>query len=1103
MIDEESDDRQMTDRQTDESKKDDKNEAVVNFYEEKHIDILFYHSNNNNKDGHTALIDARKLLKKKRSQKNSILCRVCFQFIKSSQFCLHATTCSEYQLKIFPEVEQDGEGELDYPLLNKNSIRGRDPISFGMCFDLEASFAKEQNGEKKMSASMALIQAFYISEPTSDDLPIVKNLKSLPFQTKVRVGVNCIEQMLQDMLRLGQEILARIRTISKHYDKYYISPEQKRELFNIKHCSYCSKPFSKTRFSVYHHTHMEAEDPTKLPKRNLRGARGRFVKKICVFCNNQTWARIQREIPIWAHNFSFYDCGFLIHKLLECHNNGRPIMKNISIIPQSSEKIIQMRIQGFCGYCMIQKDDLSIEMKKKKGKNGRMRSVYCQHQPTYVFKDSLRLCPKSLGSLIDEFSSVEGETLEQTFEFAYHFYKRKGYLDYLTMSDIIKKIPFCYSFWEDNSNFLELTDLPSYERWNEKDPITREQWVEAKKIWDKLVLFAQNKLKTTMTMALFATLYLENDVYLLISILKKIINSYFNYFSLDLAQFPTIASYSWACFLKNLKEEIHVITSPYIFELFSANLNGGLVNCSSHYAKSNILGKPGYDCTKPQQELLFFDGVSLYPSMGSKYALCARHYEAWGPQKSELYFHKMITQSIYSQWTDNCAFVSESGAPIGLALVCDLSMTEEQQNLYQSFPIFWGKKNVSLTDLSPVQQNLCKLNKVNPSSTPRLLLHVGEVQDFLVDWRVLLFYIKLGIKIHRVSEIISFEVSYYMRSTIDYNAQVRKSAKFSYEKATFKILSSILFGKLQSTGSKQVDCKIVLSKTGLEKHVLSPTFQSFSNLSKNETVLYGLSMFRKQKLYTRKTLVSAAFQVLQLAKISVFNFFYNMIRPIYRPLGCHVTSLYGDTDSILFLVQAPSGGTYGPLSNSSSLVSSRAPEGLSRFNAWGELIRIISHLDISSLDQDHPIFYGRSPEETLVLEKIRKENKKKLNCYAPDVSSHIVEYIGHRSKVYSLLLEKGKPKMRCKGVNLQKVDIKHERFKDFLFGRTKNCSIQQRVFISKRHEKFIKCFHKKAFSLLNLKRVEFGKNMSYPFYHHLLPYVRVVYQVLQEILDQL
>ena len=63
--------------------------------------------------------------------------------------------------------------------------------------------------------------------------------------------------------------------------------------------------------------------------------------------------------------------------------------------------------------------------------------------------------------------------------------------------------------------------------------------------------------------------------------------------------------------------------------------------------------------------------------------------------------------------------------------------------------------------------------------------------------------------------------------------------------------------------------------------------------------------------------------------------------------------------------------------------------------------------------------------------------------------------------------------------------------------------MKQRIFISKRHEKFIKMFHKKAFSLLNLKRLEYGKNMSYPFYYHLLPYLKEAYQVLQDMLDRL
>ena len=55
----------QTDRQTDEQN--DPIENTVIFYEEKHIDILFYH--NESKQGHTAIVEARNLLKKKRDEK--------------------------------------------------------------------------------------------------------------------------------------------------------------------------------------------------------------------------------------------------------------------------------------------------------------------------------------------------------------------------------------------------------------------------------------------------------------------------------------------------------------------------------------------------------------------------------------------------------------------------------------------------------------------------------------------------------------------------------------------------------------------------------------------------------------------------------------------------------------------------------------------------------------------------------------------------------------------------------------------------------------------------------------------------------------------------
>ena len=149
------------------------------------------------------------------------------------------------------------------------------------------------------------------------------------------------------------------------------------------------------------------------------------------------------------------------------------------------------------------------------------------------------------------------------------------------------------------------------------------------------------------------------------------------------------------------------------------------------------------------------------------------------------------------------------------------------------------------------------------------------------------------------------------------------------------------------------------------------------------------------KIHQNKPIYTG-FSILELSKAHMYRFHYDAMLTKYG-LGCRL--LFTDTDSFCYSIKTD--------------------------DFYDDMKTLIHHLDTSSYPKDHPLY---SPKNAKVLGKFKDE----CNAVAP------LEFVGLRSKMYSLLVSRQLTKMTAKGIKKTyiKNHIIHDAFINILENKT-------------------------------------------------------------------
>ena len=923
----------------------------------RHIDLLYIV---NDTQSHYCLIT--NLEKLCRSQVtthhgNNILCKRCLHFCRGREtFERHIELCKKYipQRTLFPQ-KNDCNGKDKVKFTN---VERQLPIPFYFVADFECILQKystclpdpAQSSTTPLNSHIVCGAAYSINS-------IDPRFYRAPRLFTKDEGDKCItEQFLDSILKEAREIRQVLRREVVIED---LTDDQLND-FNALDaiCHICKKQF-------------EAIGPRSIRCKDHCHVTGCYRGPAHQGCNiNYSINKENIQIPCFFHNLKNYDAHLLISAAKVCHGD-------IKVVPATTEKYITFTIGDI------------------------------------TFKDSYAFTQASLDSLVNNLSvdqfintrkwlehwQVHNVDNEQIDAVDIHNYQESPYRQPILSNEqkhrveedlmlLKRKGLYPYEYMDSFDRFKE-TMLPPIDAFRSQlhggKGITIKEYSHAQEV------FRYFKMETLQD---YHDLYLLQDVLLLEDVINAFRTICLNAYGLDPLHYHTTPALTWDAGLKYTGVELELITEDESekFLFIEAGIRGGISMISHRYAKAN---HPDYESygywdggLSPRKQLLYLDAVNLYGFAMSEYLPFGGL--EWDDVMDYLNYEALMSGGDYSEIVSDWILPIPADSDTGFLIEIDCNIPNAFHGRLSDYPIAPESKEVGGNALSSYQRNILRqriieshnedekgvlseerINKEIDSyaSSKKLILDLNKKEKYIVHYRNLQLYIRLGLRVTKIHRVLRFKQKPWLAKYISFNTDMRKKATNEFEKDFFKLMNNAFYGKTMENVRKRRQIDLVNTSEKMIALTSQPTYRRITNFKEDLSAVE-----RIQRSITLNKPIYVGLCVLELSKWRMYDFYYNVLSQIFRP-EC-IRLLFTDTDSLCVAISNYE-NIYDTLAQSSAL----------------------SHFDMSNYPSNHRIWKDMCIS---LIRDIKQANKKVPGKMKDELGGNaLLELVGLQAKCYA------------------------------------------------------------------------------------------------------
>ena len=159
---------------------------------------------------------------------------------------------------------------------------------------------------------------------------------------------------------------------------------------------------------------------------------------------------------------------------------------------------------------------------------------------------------------------------------------------------------------------------------------------------------------------------------------------------------------------------------------------------------------------------------------------------------------------------------------------------------------------------------------------------------------MLKFYVRHGMIVEKVHEIISFKQSKWLEKYISFTTKKRSLSKNDFEKDFYKILVNAFYGKCMENVRNRIKVDFI-KKDDNDKIIKQQSKLTFNGIHKSYEN-YDSYTFKQNEILFDKPLY-LGFSVLELSKLHMYETFYETLQPYFGEKNIQLH--YMDTDSFV------------------------------------------------------------------------------------------------------------------------------------------------------------------------------------------------------------
>ena len=177
----------------------------------------------------------------------------------------------------------------------------------------------------------------------------------------------------------------------------------------------------------------------------------------------------------------------------------------------------------------------------------------------------------------------------------------------------------------------------------------------------------------------------------------------------------------------------------------------------------------------------------------------------------------------------------------------------------------------------------------------KLVCNLCNKKKYAVHIRSLKQALNHGLKLKKFHRIIEFNREAWLKTYIDMNTELRKIAKYDFEKDFFKLMNNAVFGKTMENVRKHRDIKLVTTDKKRSKLVSEPNYHTMNYISENLSIIE----MKKTNVKMNKPIYLGS-SILEISKLLMHEFWYDYMKPKDDD---NVKLCYMDTDSFIMNIK--------------------------------------------------------------------------------------------------------------------------------------------------------------------------------------------------------
>ncbi|GBM81901.1 hypothetical protein AVEN_22881-1 [Araneus ventricosus] len=324
---------------------------------------------------------------------------------------------------------------------------------------------------------------------------------------------------------------------------------------------------------------------------------------------------------------------------------------------------------------------------------------------------------------------------------------------------ITRKGVYPYDYMDSKDKYEERKLPPKdkfYNRLNECH-ITDEEYQHAQRVW---------KAFNIKNLGEYTDLYIKTDVLILTDVFENFRDVCLKTYKLDRDWYFTAPGLSWDAMLKMTNVKLDLLDDYDMILMLEKGLRGGVSQCCNRYGKANNKYMKNYDKSKESNYLMYLDANNLYGRARSQY----------------LPYGEFEWCESYNVEINRKVSTLKDDSETGYIFEISLKYPKEIHDYHSDLP-------------------LCPENRIPENSKQgKLLTTLYDKEKYVVHYRSLKKYLKMGLEVVKVHRILKFKQSNWLKKYLDLNTEMRKKATNDFEKDFYKLMNNSVFvGKLWKT----------------------------------------------------------------------------------------------------------------------------------------------------------------------------------------------------------------------------------------------------------------------------------------------------------------